>query len=230
MNNIRAVFMKQLLDTLKNKTVFIQFLMFPVMAVIMENAISIEGMPEHFFAKLFAVMFIGMAPLSCMSAIISEEKEKNTLRALMMSSVRPWQYLVSVGAYIFIMCMIGISVFAALAGYRGGELAIFIFCTAFGIILSELTGAAIGIFSKNQMTATSLTLPVMMIFSFSPMLSMFNETVRKIAGITYLQQISNIINGIGTSEISAKSIVIIAVNFTLGLVLFAAAYRKKGLE
>lgn len=230
MNNIRAVFMKQLLDTLKNKTVFIQFLMFPVMAVIMENAINIEGMPEHFFAKLFAVMFIGMAPLSCMSAIISEEKEKNTLRALMMSSVRPWQYLVSVGAYIFIMCMIGISVFAALAGYRGGELAIFIFCTAFGIILSELTGAAIGIFSKNQMTATSLTLPVMMIFSFSPMLSMFNETVRKIAGITYLQQISNIINGIGTSEISAKSIVIIAVNFALGLVLFAAAYRKKGLE
>lgn len=230
MNNIRAVFIKQLLDTLKNKTVFIQFLMFPVMAVIMENAINIEGMPEHFFAKLFAVMFIGMAPLSCMSAIISEEKEKNTLRALMMSSVRPWQYLVSVGAYIFIMCMVGISVFAALAGYRGGELAIFIFCTAFGIILSELTGAAIGIFSKNQMTATSLTLPVMMIFSFSPMLSMFNETVRKIAGITYLQQISNIINGIGTSEISAKSIVIIAVNFALGLVLFAAAYRKKGLE
>lgn len=230
MNNIRAVFMKQLLDTLKNKTVFIQFLMFPVMAVIMENAINIEGMPEHFFAKLFAVMFIGMAPLSCMSAIISEEKEKNTLRALMMSSVRPWQYLVSVGAYIFIMCMVGISVFAALAGYRGGELAIFIFCTAFGIILSELTGAAIGIFSKNQMTATSLTLPVMMIFSFSPMLSMFNETVRKIAGITYLQQISNIINGIGTSEISAKSIVIIAVNFALGLVLFTAAYRKKGLE
>lgn len=230
MNNISAVFMKQLLDTLKNKTVFIQFLMFPVMAVIMENAINIEGMPEHFFAKLFAVMFIGMAPLSCMSAIISEEKEKNTLRALMMSSVRPWQYLVSVGAYIFIMCMVGISVFAALAGYRGGELAIFIFCTSFGIILSELTGAAIGIFSKNQMTATSLTLPVMMIFSFSPMLSMFNETVRKIAGITYLQQISNIINGIGTSEISAKSIVIIAVNFALGLVLFAAAYRKKGLE
>lgn len=230
MNNIRAVFMKQLLDTLKNKTVFIQFLMFPVMAVIMENAINIEGMPEHFFAKLFAVMFIGMAPLSCMSAIISEEKEKNTLRALMMSSVRPWQYLVSVGAYIFIMCMVGISVFAALAGYRSGELAIFIFCTAFGIILSELTGAAIGIFSKNQMTATSLTLPVMMIFSFSPMLSMFNETVRKIAGITYLQQISNIINGIGISEISAKSIVIIAVNFALGLVLFAAAYRKKGLE
>ena len=98
MKNIKAVFMKQMLDTVKNKTVFIQFLMFPIMAVIMENAVKIEDMPEHFFAKLFAVMFIGMAPLSSMSAIISEEKEKNTLRTLMMSSVKPWQDLVS-GTY-----------------------------------------------------------------------------------------------------------------------------------
>lgn len=230
MKNIKAVFMKQILDTIKNKTVFIQFLMFPIMAVIMENAVKIEDMPEHFFAKLFAVMFIGMAPLSCMSAIISEEKEKNTLRALMMSSVKPWQYLVSVGAYIFIMCMVGMSVFAVLCEHKGKELTMFIFCTALGIILSELAGAAIGIFSKNQMAATSLTLPIMMIFSFSPMLSMFNETIKKIAGITYLQQISNILNGIGISEISAKSVVVIAANFVVGLLLFAAAYKKKGLE
>ena len=230
MKNIKAVFMKQMLDTVKNKTVFIQFLMFPIMAVIMENAVKIENMPEHFFAKLFAVMFIGMAPLSSMSAIISEEKEKNTLRTLMMSSVKPWQYLVSVGAYIFIMCMVGISVFAALGEYKGTELAVFIVSLMFGIILSELIGAAIGIFSKNQMSATSLTLPVMLIFSFSPMLSMFNETIKKIAGITYLQQISNIINEIGISKISIKSVVVIAANFAVGLVLFAAAYKKKGLE
>lgn len=230
MKNIKAVFIKQILDTVKNKTVFIQFLMFPVLAIIMENAVKIEDMPEHFFAKLFAVMFIGMAPLSCMSAIISEEKEKNTLRALMMSSVKPWQYLVSVGAYIFIMCMFGTAVFAVLTEYSGAELAMFIFCVSFGIILSELIGAAIGIFSKNQMTATSLTLPVMMVFSFSPMLSMFNESIKKVAGITYLQQISDIINGIGTSAISAKNIIVIALNFAAGLALFAAAYKKKGLE
>lgn len=230
MKNIKAVFMKQLLDTVKNKTVFIQFLMFPIIAIIMENAVKIEDMPEHFFAKLFAVMFVGMAPLSCMSAIISEEKEKNTLRALMMSSVKPWQYLVSVGAYIFIMCMIGTAVFAVLGEYKGAELAVFILSVAFGIILSELIGAVIGIFSRNQMAATSLTLPIMMIFSFSPMLSMFNETIKKIAGITYLQQISNILNGMGTSEISVKSIIVISANFIIGLVLFASVYKKKGLE
>ncbi len=230
MTNIKAIFMKQILDTIRNKTVFIQFLMFPIMAFIMENAIKIEDMPKHFFVKLFAVMFVGMAPLSCMSAIISEEKEKNTLRALMMSNVKPWQYLASIGTYIFIMCMAGTVVFALLGEYKGTELAIFIFSMISGILLSELIGAVIGIFSKNQMAATSLTLPIMMIFSFTPMLSVFNENVKKIAEIIYSQQISDLINNIGTSEVSSKNIIVIAVNFIIALTLFAVVYRKKGFE
>ena len=116
MKNITAVFLKQIKETFRNKTILIQFLMFPVMVIIMENAIKLENMPEHFFVKLFAVMFVGMAPLTCMSAIISEEKEKNTLRALMMSNVKLFEYLLGVGAYVFIMCIIGAVVFAVCGG------------------------------------------------------------------------------------------------------------------
>ncbi|MDE6530897.1 MAG: ABC transporter permease [Lachnospiraceae bacterium] len=234
MKNMKAIFMKQIIDTLRNKTVFIQFLMFPVMAVIMEKAVRLEDMPEHFFAKLFAVMFVGMAPLTCMAAIISEEKEKNTLRALMMSNVKAWQYLISIGTYIFLMCMAGTAVFAALGEYQGKELAIFLLSMISGIILSELIGAVIGIYGRNQMAATSVTMPVMMIFSFVPMLSMFNETIKKFARIIYSQQISDLINGLGTSEvpfkISSENMMVIAANFMIGIVLFAVAYKKKGLE
>ncbi|MCM1055431.1 MAG: ABC transporter permease [Bacteroides sp.] len=230
MKNLKAIFMKQILDTVKNKTIFIQFLMFPIMAIIMENAVKLPDMQEHFFAKLFSVMFVGMAPLTCMSAIIAEEKEKNTLRVLMMSNVKPRQYLTGVGGYVFIMCMLGAAVFAMLLEYGGAELIEFISAMTAGIVLSELVGAAIGIFAKDQMTATSLTVPIMMIFSFIPMLSMFNESVKKIAVIIYSQQISDIINGIGVSETSGKSVLVIAVNFAVGLILFALAYKKKGLE
>lgn len=230
MKNIRAIFIKQIIDTMKNKTIFIQFLLFPIMTIIMENIVKLEDMPEHFFVKLFSVMFIGMAPLTCISAIISEEKEKNTLRVLMMCNVKPWQYLISIGTYIFIMCMIGTIVFAILGEYKNFELIIFIFSMISGIILSELIGAVIGIFSKNQMTATSLTIPIMMLFSFVPMLSMFNQNIKKFAGIIYSQQISDVINHIGISEISVKSIIVIAINFIFGLVLFTITYKKKGLE
>ena len=116
MKNIIAVFLKQLSETLKNKTTLIQFVMLPLMAVIMENLVKLEDMPEHFFALMFAPMFIGMAPLTCMSSIISEEKEQNTLRVLVMSNVRPFQYLTGTGVYVFIMCLAGIGVFGVLSG------------------------------------------------------------------------------------------------------------------
>lgn len=62
------------------------------------------------------------------------------------------------------------------------------------------------------------------------MLSMFNESIEKIARITYSQQMSILINGLGTSEINIESVVIIAVNFLVAILLFAVAFKKKGLE
>lgn len=230
MRNICAVFSKQLKETLKNKSILIQFLMFPVMAFVMENAIVLENMPEHFFVKLFAVMFVGMAPLTCMSSIISEEKEKNTLRALMMSNVKPFEYLVGVGVYVWLMCMAGSTVFAVCGGYEGTNFCVFMLIMAAGVLLSEFTGAVIGVFCKDQMSATSVTVPVMMVFSFLPMLSMFNESIEKIARITYSQQISILINGLGNADVQPESILVIALNFAVSAVLFIVAFRKKGLE
>ena len=226
MKNIMAVFMKQVCDTLKNKAVFIQFVMFPVMTVVMENFINIDGMPEHFFVKLFSVMFIGMAPLTAMSSVISEEKEKHTLRALVMANVRPAEYLTGVGAYIFLCCMAGTAVFAAVGGFKGKELLRFVVIMAAGIILSELAGAVIGIFSRDQMSATAVHIPVMAVLSFLPMIAMFNKTVEKVASVFYSQQISRMING----DITDSGLIVTAVNVLLLVTVFVVIYRKKGLE
>ena len=230
MRNIKAIFLKQLSDTLKNKMVLLQFLMFPVVVIVMENSVDLEGMPEHFFVKLFAVMFVGMAPLTSMSSMIAEEKEKNTLRVLMMSNVKPAEYLAGVGAYVFLMCMAGTAVFAVVGGYEGKELAVFIGAMTAGILLSMITGAVIGIGSKDQMTATSITYPVMIVFSFVPMLSMFNDTIKKAAQIVYSQQISEIINCIGTADIKPVSIVVLSAELAAVMMMFAYVYRRRGLE
>ena len=230
MINISAIFLKQIKETFKNKTVLIQFIMFPAFAFIMENAIKIDNMPDHFFVKLFAVMFVGMAPLTCVSSIISEEKEKNTLRALMMSNVKPTQYLFGVGSYIWLMCMVGAFVFAICGNYSGKDFIMFILIMAAGVLLSILIGAIIGICCKNQMTSTSITVPIMMIFSFLPMISMFNESIEKVAKVTYSQQISILINGIGITPIQFENIAIIAVNLLLAVICFAIAFKKRGLE
>lgn len=227
MNNISAVFFKQIKETLKNKAVLIQFIMFPLLTIVMENAIELPDMPEHFFVKLFAVMFIGMAPLTCMSSIIAEEKEKNTLRALMMCNVKPVQYLAGIGGYIFILCMIGACVFGICGEYSGSDFVRFTAIMALGIILSMLIGAVIGIASKNQMTATSVSVPVMLVFSLLPMLAMFNKSIENAARITFSQQMNLMI---ASSEITSENVIVIGANLLITVLLFAVIYRKKGLE
>lgn len=224
--NIIAIFQKQIKDTFKNKTILIQFIMFPILAVIMENGIKIEGMPAHFFANLYAVMYIGMAPLTSMAAVISEEKEKNTLRVLLMSNVKPVEYLLGIGGYIWLICMLGACVFGICGEYSGKTWANYMFIMAVGTLVSILIGAAIGTWSKNQMMATSIVVPVMIVFSFLPMISMFNTNIEKISKITYSGQINLLIK---KAEISTESMAVILLNMVIAMILFGYAYRKRGL-
>lgn len=230
MKHISAILWKQIKDTLKNKTILIQFLMFPVMTIIMENSIKIEGMPEHFFAIMFAVMYVGMAPLTSMAAIIAEEKEKNTLRVLLMSNVKPMEYLTGVGIYVWGMCMIGALIIALSGNYTGRSLLYFMIIMAVGLFVSMMIGAVIGTMSKSQMMATSITVPVMMVFSFIPMLSMFNDVIKKVGKVTYTQQINMLLSNVQDLEVSTEPILVIGITALLTLVLFVLAYKKSGLE
>lgn len=230
MNNVAAIFKKQLKDTLKNKTVLIQFLMFPVLTLIMNRAVKIDGMPEHFFVNLFATMYIGMAPLTSIAAVIAEEKEKNTLRVLLMSNVKPYEYLLGIGSYIWAACMLGALVICASSDYKSREALTFMTIMAVGILASLLIGAAVGIFSKTQMMATSITVPVMMIFSFLPMLSLFNSTIAKIAKFVWSEQISRLLEQIHTRQFGMTSIGIVLINMLVFTALFVVAYQKRGLE
>ena len=155
MHNISVIIKKQLKDTLKNKTVLIQFVMFPVLTLIFENAINIPDMPELFFTKLFSVMYMGMAPLVAVASVIAEEKEKNTLRVLTMANVKAWEYLAGIGIYVWTICMAGAGVMATTLS--SGDIPFYLGVMAAGFIISIAIGACIGIIASNQMAATSLS-------------------------------------------------------------------------
>ena len=228
MHNIGVIIKKQIKDTLKNKTVLIQFVMFPVLTLIFENAINIPDMPELFFTKLFSVMYMGMAPLTAVASIIAEEKEKNTLRVLTMANVKAWEYLAGIGIYVWTICMAGAGVMATTLS--SGDIPFYLGVMAAGFIISIAIGACIGIIASNQMAATSLSLPVMLIFSFMPMLAMFNDKIEKIAGIFYTQQIRELLGNMTFDGIKTETMLVVAVNALLALTLFFAAFKRKGLE
>ena len=230
MRHIITIIKKQIRDTLRNKAVFIQFVMFPALAAFMTKSIQIEGMPANFFVKLFATMYVGMAPFTSIAAIISEEKEKNTLRVLLMADVTPWQYLAGVGSYVFFFCMLGAGVFCLLGEYTPGERGAFLLIMAAGILASLLLGAAVGAGSGSQMAATSVTVPVMLLFSLLPMFSTFNSDIAKVAKYTYTEQIRLLLDSLGTESGPLEGILIIAVNMILFAGLFCLLYRRQGFR
>ncbi|MBO4902310.1 MAG: ABC transporter permease [Lachnospiraceae bacterium] len=227
MSNMIVIIKKQLKDTLKNKTILIQFILFPFMTVLMENAVKIDGMPTFFFTKLFAVMYIGMAPLTATASVIAEEKEKNTLRVLTMADIRPWQYLCGIGIHIWMICMLGACVMSTTLPAE--KIPFFLLIMGTGFIISVIAGASIGIFSKNQMMATSIVMPFMMILSFAPMLSLFNDRIKKFATVVYTQQLMVLFDEMTFRGFYANGITILLVNALLCVLLFAFAYRRKGL-
>ena len=95
-----------------------------------------------------------------------------------------------------------------------------------GHICSFLLGAAIGTAVKNQMSATSITVPVMIVLAFLPMLSMFNETIKKFSKFVFSEQLFVFMNDLSEICITFESGIIMACNAVLILVIFLMAYQR----
>ena len=228
--SIQAILWKQSKDTLKNKAVLIQFILFPLMTIVMENAMNMQDMPAHFFVNLFGIMYVGMAPLTSIAAIIAEEKEKNTLCVLKMCNVRAAEYLIGNAIYIITICMIGSLVMGLAGGYTGMNLFRFMLLMFVGHICSFLLGATIGLVSKNQMTATSINVPVMMVLSFLPMLSMFNETIKKFSKFLFSEQLYLLVNHLEQIKMTWETGFIMMGNIILIVAAFFVIYKKQGYK
>lgn len=237
MRSVKSIFMKQLRDTFKNRAVLIQFLVFPIMAFVMTEMVakSSDEIPNHVFVTMFAAMFAGMTPLTMISIAIAEDRERKSLRLLVMAGVRPYEYLLGAGGFVLAACALFSLVFSLIGGFQGAQLGIFLAALILGSATSALLGATIGIFSKNQQAATSLSMPVAMVFAFLPLLSQFDEGVRAVARVTYTQQMNELVNGfVESAEASTASpltpFLIILANMAVLLTLFVVAYNKKGLR
>jgi len=227
MRIVKAIFIKQAKDMLKNPAVLVMFFVFPAVALIMTNLVVVEDIPPNMFVTMMASIFAGMGLITSASGVISEDIEQKSLRFLMIAGVRPYQYLLgTIGFYLLAGAVISV-VFALIGDFTGTETMKFLAVMISGTAASILLGAAIGMLSKNQQTSTALGMPVAMIVGFTPMIASFNETVGSIAGFMYTQQINVIVNDFSLNL--AWPLSVIAANIAVFTVLFVIAYRKKRL-
>ena len=122
-NHICAIFIKQIKDSLKNRLVLVVFFMFPILALVFKEIVS--EVELDFILPSFITMNTVMVPIIFMSSIVSEEKEKKTLRMLIMSNVKAWEYLIGVGFCVFLLALISNCFFLFIIPFNAKEIVTF---------------------------------------------------------------------------------------------------------
>jgi ABC-2 type transport system permease protein len=221
--NITALFQKQVKDVFKNMPVLILFIVYPVVAVIMTTAMKDQPDTGTLFISIFATMHCVFTPIVSTVSIISEEKEKNTLRVLIMSNVTLKEYLLSIGGFVFAATLLTGSSFIFISDHPAENALSFLLSMGIGTLISIVLGNCIGLFSKNAAAANGMAVPFGLIFAFLPMLASFNKQIEAVSRFTYGQQISYLLAG---KELSLFGIITLCINFAVLLVISAVLFKR----
>ena len=79
------------------------------------------------------------------------------------------------------------------------------------------------------MVATSITVPVMMVLSFLPMLSMFNETIKRFSKFLFSEQLYFLVNHLEQIKITWETGVTMIGNIILIIAAFLIIYKKDNI-
>lgn len=247
MKHVKAIFKKQFKDTLKNPGVLIQFLIFPLVAWVMDfvmvTDIHLEGVPEDVAAMILdsmpnvpnmmvmqAGIFAGMGLITAICGMISEDMDKKSLRFLSMAGVKPISYLAGVGGVVLLFSFFTSVAFAFIGGFSGLDFWLFTGAMLSVAVGSIVLGATFGILAGNQQAASGMVLPVAIILGFGPMMAQFNDNIARFMRFVYTQQLNIVADHLTLGNIDTplwQAYAVIWGNIlALGL-LFSFVFKKK---
>ena len=253
MKNIKAIFYKQLKDTIKNPAVLVQFIIFPLLAWALSLLMNVERMAEEMYAAMpygtdfesilagmienmpnmttmQATVFAGMGLIPIVAGIIAEDIEKKSLRFLSMAGIKPSQYLLGVGGVIIFVSLFTSAAFSLIAGFTGLDFLIFMAAMMSGVAGSIVLGATFGIMTKNQQASAGITMPVALILGFGPIMAQMNPNIARFLHVFYTQQLNVIADYLTIGGIDTplwQSFGIMWANIAVLILLFVLVFRKK---
>lgn len=225
---IKAIFKKEIKDAFKSNRIVFLFLLFPVFAYVISMAMKGNAGTNPL---VFLMMHVSMIPLMVTAALIAEEKDKNTLRVLILSNIRPMQYLLGVGSFVFIINIITSSLFLPLLHLDPVYIPKFLLVIAIGILCSTILGAIVGVLVKSGANIAGATLPVSLIFAFIPLLATgsSNPIITSIASFLYSGELMIILFDIA-NNFTFSGVSIMLVNVVVLLTIFTFVYNQKKLS
>lgn len=233
----KALFMKDLKNCFVNKNVFLM-LALPVLFGVMYKFLLGDILKEatgSFVIVMCIVMTISIIPLNVLANMVAEEKEKHTLRSLMLANVSATDFLLSKAFVALVLMLIdGILIFLVCQEPIGYLVYFLIF-----YILASLSvlffGALVGLLSKDQMSAGTLSSPLMIFLMLPPIFIQLNEMIEKIAVIFPTTSFQTLYLQLSTkqpffNQDTVIAIIVCIVWIIFGVIAFMYGYKKKGLD
>ncbi|GHU75191.1 ABC transporter permease [Clostridia bacterium] len=227
-----ALFRKDLKDSLRNSQCLLMMALAIVMVLIYKNlALGGETMPLEFILMFGTLMSLCLQSIAIAAMMIAEEKEKYTLRTLMLSNVSSGEFLLSKVCVVFLMItatdiIIYMLVYNGFAAAGGVPFARYLAGSSATSVSMILLGCVVGILSKNQMTTGLLSSPMALVLLLPSMFGMMDESIGKFSRFLPTDAMIHILNG----DNMAFSSGVIAVWTIASLGIFALAYSKKRLD
>lgn len=236
MRKYKAIYKKDLRDMIKNPAIFLCCLV-PILMVVAYKFIFSGEMEEgmdRFILLIGTVMNCVMTGCLVPSTSISEEKEKFTLRTLMLSNVSAWElFLAKMSVALTGIVVAGILMFL-IAGAEVTFLPLYLLVTLAGAVPLILISCVIGIVCRDQNSCSVYQIPVMFLFMLPPLWGAANPTVGKIAEFTPCNAMMMLYFGLseGSMEVGELifQVLVLTVWITMAAILFKYFYEKKGRD
>ena len=192
-------------------------------------------MLDAYVLSLGLVMNLSMTGVYCPCLLLAEEKEKNTLRVLMTSSVNGLEFFLGSILPVVVISVVINFLLMPISGFMitGSNLAVFSVVSILSSLTSCIIGMLLGIFAKNQVSAGTIITPVALILMLIPMFADMIDELSNVSRFLFTGILMDMVSDISAKAdeiIKLESIAILIAEVVVSIVLFIFFYRKNGFE
>ena len=184
---------------------------------------------------LGVMMNLCLTPLSVLGMMIAEEKEKNTMRTLMLCNVTGGEFLAAKTLAVLAGTLLVDTVLFFLTGFGPAQLPVFLLVCTAGSITMLLLGGLTGIVCRDQTSTGTIAGPLALVFMLPTMFAGMGGVLQKVASFVPTTATADLMFlGLGHQSWMGANVLwdvaVLAVWTAGSAVLFALAFRKKGVD
>ncbi|HLR16081.1 MAG TPA: ABC transporter permease [Bacillota bacterium] len=230
-NRMQAIFIKDFKDVMKNMFISSSLLM-PIILAFMYS--RLDDVSIDLIYLIVNLSFVAVAFL-IQCSMIAEEKEKNTLRSLMLSPASVFEILAGKSALTFLMTGVTIVVSIKLMDYVPGNSLIVIVAILISTLFYIILGTLFGLITKSVMEASVMSMPFMVIFGFASLFENIAASYKVSYLIDYLPNMQLIeiarMDEVGTTFLEViPNLLIILAWIAAAAVVTVSVFKKKEMN